>query len=128
MAAAMASSHSQYTLPEPKAGQAYVEVSALEAGIIYLPLQLFVKGAPPSEVSVCPSLAFYIRHVPSGESLVFDLGLRRDLVSYPKAVQDMISKWMPVTVPQTVDESLAKGGMDPKDVQRIVLSHLHFDQ
>ncbi|TBU31314.1 Metallo-hydrolase/oxidoreductase [Dichomitus squalens] len=123
----MASSHLNYALPAPSVDQAYVKVSALEAGIIHLPLQFFVKGASPSEVSVCPSLAFYIRHIPSGDSMVFDLGLRRDVASYPKVVQDHIARLMPVTVPQSVEESLAKGGVDPKSVQRVVLSHLHFD-
>ncbi|KAI1789711.1 Metallo-hydrolase/oxidoreductase [Ganoderma leucocontextum] len=123
----MASSHPQYMLPEPRLNQAYVDVSALEAGIIHLPLQLFIKGASPSDVSVCPSLAFFICHIPSGNSVVFDLGLRRDVASYPTVVQEHIAKWMPVTVPQSVDESLAKGGINPKDVQRVILSHLHFD-
>ena len=118
----------QATLPEPKPDQAYVEVSALEAGLIRLPMQLFLQGAPPDEINSCPSLAFYIRHVPSGQHLVFDLGLRRDIESFPPIVQAAIARWMPVEVPQSVDESLAKGGIDPKDVKTIVLSHVHFDQ
>ena len=117
-----------FTLPEPRADQPFVNVSALEAGIIHLPLQLFVKGAKPDEVSVCPSLAFSIRHSATGAHLVFDLGLRRDTTTYSPRVQGLIAKYMPQEVPQSVDESLVKGGIDPKDVQTIVLSHLHYDQ
>ncbi|KAI0738714.1 Metallo-hydrolase/oxidoreductase [Daedaleopsis nitida] len=116
-----------YRLPEPAVDQPYIDVSALEAGIIHLPLQLFLKDATPDEVSICPSLAFSLRHSASGAHLIFDLGLGRDKSSYPPIVQALIEKWMPIDVPQTVDESLAKGGVYPKDVQTIVLSHLHYD-
>ncbi|KAI8986265.1 beta-lactamase-like protein [Trametes punicea] len=123
----MTSPQPNVALPEPRPDQAYIEVSALEAGIMDLPMHFFIQGATADEVSVCPSLAFSLRHVPSGAHLVFDLGLRRDASSYPPVVQGLVEKWMPYTVPQSVDESLLKGGIDPKDVQTIVLSHLHFD-
>ncbi|KAI0650941.1 Metallo-hydrolase/oxidoreductase [Trametes meyenii] len=123
----MAQPQFDYSLPAPAADQPYIDVSALEAGIIHLPLQLFVKGATPEEVNVCPSLAFSLKHSGTGAHLVFDLGLRRDKESYPPSVQGIIAKWMPIDVPQSVDESLAKGGVDPKEVQTIILSHLHWD-
>ncbi len=115
-------------MPEPEPNQAYIEVSALEAGTMHLSMHFFIKDAAPGEVSVCPSLAFSLRHIPSGTHLVFDLGLRRDISTYPPIVQEYAKKWMPYSVPQTADESLLKGGIDPKDVQTIVLSHLHWDQ
>ncbi len=124
----MAAPQLDYSLPEPVADQPYIDVSALEAGIIHIPLQLFVKGATPEEVNICPSLAFSLRHSVSKTHLVFDLGLRRDKASYPPAVLGIIEKWMPIDVPQTVDESLAKGGIDPNIVETVVLSHLHWDQ
>ncbi|KAL7279676.1 hypothetical protein ACG7TL_006083 [Trametes sanguinea] len=122
----MASSSPQ-PLPAPKADQAYIEVSALEAGIMHLPLQLFMTGAAPDEVVVAPSLAFSLRHVPSGEHLVFDLGLRRDASTFPPIVQGVVEKYMPYTVPQSVEESLRKGGIEPEDMKTVVLSHLHWD-
>lgn len=124
----MAHSQPEPSLPEPKADQAHVEVSALEAGIIKLPLQLFVQGAKPEEISTCPSLAFSLRHKPSKTHLLFDLGLRRDVQKLSPAAQALIAKWMPVEVPQSVDESLRKGGIQPEDVETVILSHLHFDQ
>lgn len=124
----MAGIQPNFTLPEPKPDQAYIEVSALEGGVIQLPLWMFVKGASPDEISVCPSLAFSLRHKPSGAHLVFDLGLRRDTSTYAPAVQALIAKYMPCEVPQSVEESLKKGGIDPEQVETVVLSHLHYDQ
>ncbi|KAH9850220.1 beta-lactamase-like protein [Lenzites betulinus] len=123
----MSASPSYDPLPEPQPNQAYVEVSALEAGTLDLPMNFFLMGAPPTEVYACPSLAFSIRHAQSGAHLVFDLGLRRNIASLPPLVQGYVAKVMPYTVPQSVDESLAKGGIDPKDVQTVVVSHVHFD-
>lgn len=40
----------------------------------------------------------------------------------------MIQKYMPVRVPQSVDESLRVGGLGPEEVEMVILSHLHFDQ
>ena len=117
-----------YALPDPMDVQPYIRVSGLEAGIIHLPLQLFTKDASAGEINICPSLAFSLRHSVTDTHLVFDLGLRRDKESYPPAVQAVIAKWMPVEVSQSVAESLVKGGIDPKEVATVVLSHLHFDQ
>ena len=74
------------------------------------------------------SLAFYIRHVPSGRSFVFDLGIRRETAGLPPAARAMIEKYMPVKVEQSVEESLVKGGIDPAEVETVMLSHLHWDQ
>ena len=68
-----------------------------------------------------------IVHRPSGTHLVFDLGLRRDVENHPPAVKAMLAH-MPVTVPQSVEESLRAGGRPPENVETVVLSHLHFDQ
>ena len=96
--------------------------------MITLPLHFFVQGASPEEVKECPSLAFSIRHIPDDKHLLFDLGLRRDATTYPPVARDLIAKWMPIRVPQSVDESLSKGGIDPKDVETIIVSHVHWDQ
>ncbi|OSD02315.1 Metallo-hydrolase/oxidoreductase [Trametes coccinea BRFM310] len=114
-------------LPEPKANQPYMKVSALEAGMITLPLHFFVKDATPDEVNVCPSLAFFLQHSSSGVHLVYDLGIRRDAASYPPLVRTFIDKWMPIEVPQSVEESLSKAGVDPNTIETVVLSHLHWD-
>ncbi|KAJ7471314.1 beta-lactamase-like protein [Mycena galericulata] len=115
------------TLPAPEPTQAYMDVSALEAGIITLPMALYIKGAPPTEVAVCPSIAFVLQHSASGKQVVFDLGIPRNTENLPPAVKGVIAKYMPVQVLQDAAESLKKGGLDPADVETVILSHLHFD-
>ncbi|KAJ6475772.1 beta-lactamase-like protein [Mycena vitilis] len=97
-----------------------MDVSALEAGLITLPMALYVKGAPPTEVVVCPSIAFVLRHSSSGAQLVFDLGIPRNTEPLPPAVKAVIAKYVPV-------QSLQKGGLAPAEVETVMLSHLHFD-
>lgn len=116
------------TLPKPSSYQTYFEISALEAGFIQLPLAWYVHGAQPTERRIVPSLAFCLRHSISKAYILFDLGIRKDIQSYSPAIRSLIAKAMPVTVPHSVDESLRKGGIQPKDIRTIILSHLHFDQ
>ncbi|KAJ7131693.1 Metallo-hydrolase/oxidoreductase [Mycena crocata] len=117
----------EFTLPPPEASQAYMDVSALEAGIITLPMALYIKGASLTEVAVCPSIAFVLQHSVSGKQVVFDLGIPRNTDNLPPVVKGVIAKYMPVQVPQDAAESLKKGGLDPADVETVILSHLHFD-
>lgn len=117
-----------HDLPPPAFNQAYMSVSALEAGLVDLPSLLTVSDATPNEIHTVPSLAFLLTHSQSGKRIVFDLGLRRDTEAYAPYVQMMIDKWMPVTVPQNVEESLRMGGLEASEVETVVLSHLHFDQ
>ncbi|KAF5373167.1 hypothetical protein D9758_001770 [Tetrapyrgos nigripes] len=122
----MASSTS-IELPAPSPSQHFMEVSALEAGIITLPMALYIQGAPLTEVAVCPSIAFVLQHSNTKKQLVFDLGIPRNTDVLPPAVKGVIAKYMPVQVPQDAAESLKKGGLDPGDVETVILSHLHFD-
>jgi glyoxylase-like metal-dependent hydrolase (beta-lactamase superfamily II) len=116
------------TLPPPATSQPFMVVSALEAGIITLPMALYIKGAAMGEVAVCPSIAFILKHSVTGKQLVYDLGIPRNTSGLPPVVQGVISKYMPVEVPQDVAESLRIGGLDPAEVETVILSHLHFDQ
>ncbi|KAI0738877.1 Metallo-hydrolase/oxidoreductase [Daedaleopsis nitida] len=116
----------KYALPEPKPNQAYIEVSALEAGILQLILERFIAGAEPGTSTMCPSLAFSLRHSVNKEQLVFDLGIRRDLSIFSPAVQKIIAGRI-INTPQSVDESLRKGGIDPAQVETVIISHLHYD-
>ncbi|KAI0691153.1 Metallo-hydrolase/oxidoreductase [Cerioporus squamosus] len=115
-----------FTLPEPRAGQPYIKVSALEAGILELIHTRFMAGSRPGESTMCPSLAFSLVHSTTGEHLVFDMGIRRDMDVHPPAVQKSI-KGRVIKTPQSVDESLRKGGIDPADVKTVIVSHLHYD-
>ncbi|EGN96610.1 hypothetical protein SERLA73DRAFT_93143 [Serpula lacrymans var. lacrymans S7.3] len=114
-------------LPPPASDQAFMNVSALEGGILAIPSEYVVTGVPPSEVISCPSLCFFLRHSKTGAHLVFDLGIRRDVESYPPSIQARIKKFNPVNVDETVPDSLGKGGFLPGQVETVVLSHLHWD-
>lgn len=116
------------TLPPPAQDQSYLDVSALEAGNISLPIDKLVADVEPEIVS-CPSLAFSLRHSKTGFQIVFDLGTRRDFEGYPPATQKRIqSLGFSSTVKQNVAESLEKGGVPPGEVDAVIVSHLHWDQ
>ncbi|KAI4632150.1 uncharacterized protein J4E87_001621 [Alternaria ethzedia] len=112
-------------LPAPAHDQAYVTISALEAGQLTLPERLFVTDADPEKRATVPSLSFLIRH--GASNLVFDLGLKRDFSGYREAQQHHIAQRQPTSVSPDAAESLRKGGLDPKDVDVVMLSHVHWD-
>ncbi|KAH5097392.1 hypothetical protein HBI38_157950 [Parastagonospora nodorum] len=119
-------------LPKPRTDQRYVTISALQAGHLTLPEKLFVTEADPEKRATVPSLSFLIQHPSNTTSsttttLVFDLGLKRDLSGYRKAQQQHIAQRQPTTVSPDAAESLRKGGLDPKDIDTVMLSHVHWD-
>ncbi|KAF9267457.1 Metallo-hydrolase/oxidoreductase [Marasmius fiardii PR-910] len=115
------------SLPPPTSDQAYWDISALEAGLIDLRTEVFIDDAIPGEVVRCPSLGFLLRHSKTGDTFVFDLGIRKDWENYPPPVVEWIQKVFPCTVPQDAAESLRKGGLQPEKVKVVCLSHVHFD-
>ncbi|KAI4910865.1 hypothetical protein J4E90_007121 [Alternaria incomplexa] len=121
----MASSNDTVVLPAPAHDQTYVTISALEAGQLTLPERLFVTDADPERRATVPSLSFLIRH--GSSNLVFDLGLKRDFSGYREAQQHHIAQRQPTSVSPDAAESLRRGGLDPKDVDVVMLSHVHWD-
>lgn len=116
------------SLPPPQADQAYLDVSALEAGEMQMHLEIFVDDAEPGSTVTVPSMAFLLTHSKSGQRILFDLGCRRDIDSHPPLTRAFIARWTPYTVPQDVVESLAKGGIAPTDINTTIISHMHYDQ
>ncbi|KAF8195442.1 Metallo-hydrolase/oxidoreductase [Pholiota molesta] len=114
-------------LPQYSPNQAFCDVSALEAGHIGLTDEMYITGAIPGKVTTAPSLSFLIRHSTSGQTIVFDLGIRKDWENYPPVVVEWVRQCYPLSVPQDVAESLVKGGLPPSDVNYVCLSHCHFD-
>lgn len=115
------------SLPPPAETQAFCNVSALEAGIINLPDEMFITNAVEGKVTSAPSLSFLIHHPQRNENIVFDLGIRKDWNNYPPSIVDWIKTTYPVQVKQDVVESLAKGGKQPNDIHYVCLSHCHWD-
>ncbi|GJJ15897.1 hypothetical protein Clacol_010175 [Clathrus columnatus] len=119
---------SHITLPSPSNDQTYMTVSALEGGHIDIPVGRFLEGAPKSERNIVPAMAFLLTHSKTGTKLVFDLGLRKNIETFPTVIQKNIRDIMPVRVDQDVSDSLIKGGVNPiSDIPYVILSHLHFD-
>lgn len=113
-------------MPTASQDQPYMFVSALVGGSVDAPMSYFVKGEE-GRVTV-PTLAFVLRHSQTHELIVFDLGIRKDSSTCPPAVQRAMKETLPVHVPQDVGDSLRKGGVSPEDIQKIILSHIHWDQ
>ncbi|EIN12611.1 Metallo-hydrolase/oxidoreductase [Punctularia strigosozonata HHB-11173 SS5] len=112
-------------LPKPGANQNYCHVSALESGMLTLPMEMVLangEGAPDT-----PVLSFLLRHSSSGKTIVFDLGIERELKGYPPHVISFINEHFKPWVPQSIEESLRKGGLDPSAVDYVIISHLHWD-
>ncbi|OCL05537.1 hypothetical protein AOQ84DRAFT_298755 [Glonium stellatum] len=110
-----------------------VTVSALDAGHLTLPEHLFITDADPSKRTTVPSLSFLIQH-PSPRrpdrtttKLLFDLGLKRDLSGYRTLQQQHIAQRQPISTSPDAAASLRAGGLDPADIDLVMLSHVHWD-
>ncbi|OJA19587.1 hypothetical protein AZE42_05658 [Rhizopogon vesiculosus] len=111
------------SLPPPSDDQAYMDVSALEAGHLKIPLGLVAAGDQPDDPVVCPSLSFFLRHSKSNKRVMFDLGIRKNIREFAPSACDI---FLP-DVKQTAVESLEAGGVSPSSVDVVILSHLHWD-
>lgn len=110
-----------HSLPTPSDEQAYMYVSALEAGHLNVPLSLMAVNQSDDPITF-PSLAFFLRHSKSNKRVVFDLGIHRNIKQFAPAAIPVVPEVM-----QTVAESLEAGGVLPSSVDLVVLSHLHWD-
>jgi glyoxylase-like metal-dependent hydrolase (beta-lactamase superfamily II) len=116
------------TLPLPTQAQAYCDVSALESGLLELPLVMFITSPTgPNDTSLAPSLSFLLQHSTNKKKFLFDLGIRRDWENLPPKTVEWVTNYSKLYVPQDVVESLAKGGISPSDISTVCLSHCHFD-
>jgi len=115
------------TLPATGVNQAFCNVSALEAGLIELPDEMFITNATPGKVTTAPSLSFLLNHSTHDQKFVFDLGIRKDWENYPAVIVEWIKTTYHVHVQQDVLESLQKGGTSPSDIAYVCLSHSHWD-
>lgn len=127
-------------LPPASSNQSYVTVSPIAGGFITLSDHFFVHPAEDGAKRTVPSLTFLIQHHgnaeqsvghPTGKSgpinFMFDLGLRKAQDRYPKHMQTHIDGRAPFTLEPGVAAQLQAGGLDPKDVDLVMLSHVHYD-
>ncbi|WAO95518.1 Lactamase-B domain-containing protein [Fusarium falciforme] len=97
-----------------------------------IPMTTFVKDHVPShDFLECPAYSFLIEHS-SGQKLIFDLGLRKDIGASPPAViQSFVAEseksGASVTVDTDVASVLKEASIDLNDIKAIIWSHWHLD-
>jgi hypothetical protein len=127
--AIMRGQEEQTRLPPSAPDQVFVTISALHGGYLTLPESLFITNAQPDKRATVPSLAFLIEHVDrkstKTERIVFDLGLKREITGYAPAQQRHISQRQPVRLDPDVRASLQAGGLDPGDIDTVMVSQCH---
>jgi glyoxylase-like metal-dependent hydrolase (beta-lactamase superfamily II) len=123
-------------LPPAKDNQQYVTISPIAGGFITLADQFFVSPADPNGKRTVPSLTFLVTHPGSSIydadsskpfHLMFDLGLRKAKERYPEVLQKHIDGRTPHSLPPGVAAQLKDGGLDPREVNLVMLSHVHYD-
>lgn len=141
----MADSQCSTRLPPAVTDQSYVTVSAIPGGFITLPERFFVTPASPTAKRTVPSLCFLITHhdarrpvflsnssqANEGKQqtyrILFDLGLRSHPSRYPEKQQAHLESRRPYKLEPGVAAQLSAGGTDPRDIDAVVLSHVHYD-
>jgi hypothetical protein len=105
-----------------------VSVHALSCGHFTIPEYQFVHPVSRDARKSVPSLGFLIQHQDAFTGritrIIFDLGLRRDLKRYPAPIQKHIETRQPLTTDPDVTKSLARGGLEPTDIDYVLYSHV----
>lgn len=93
-----------------------------------MPTEWLVDIARKGEVSRLPALSFLMRHSKTGDTIIFDLGIRKDWENLPPVYAKIMAQMgFHVDVPKGAIDSLAEGGAAPEDITYVCPSHLHFD-
>ncbi|OGM47386.1 metallo-beta-lactamase superfamily protein [Aspergillus bombycis] len=89
---------------------------------------LFEPVQPGHETLNIYVAAFLIEHVPSGEQVMFDLGIRKDYWNLPAVLQSRLSEVIPsLRVDKDVTDILQDSGIALNDISTIIWSHYHWD-
>jgi N-acyl homoserine lactone hydrolase len=102
-----------------------VTIEPLSCGTLSAGRSMFETGADDALV-VLPVLAWLIRH---GDDLaLFDCGMHSDLTA-PGPSRDVIELFfgLDVGADDMIAPRLMANGVDPGDIDLVILSHLHFD-
>jgi 3-hydroxyisobutyrate dehydrogenase len=107
-----------------------VTVSPIDGGQITIPERSFVFPNDPKATTTVPSMSFLVTHLNSSSGqptrLLFDLGLRSHLEAYISKQQVHIqNNRVPYRLGPGVAQSLRDGGLDPSNIDKVILSHVH---
>jgi N-acyl homoserine lactone hydrolase len=91
-------------------------------------------GVPPDDIVDVPIVAFLLEH-PSAGLVLIDTGFHRTVAEGNSrdrsrnlgALGRLMTRNMQMTPDQAVAAQLRERGIDPSDVELIVMTHLHFD-
>lgn len=110
-----------FTIPE---STSIVEISIIDttSRIRGIPIETFmepkIKG---HDILDCPAYSFLIEHGPSGQKILFDLGVRKDWENLaPKISNAIKEKGWSVTVEKGVVDILKDGGVEPSAIDAII--------
>jgi glyoxylase-like metal-dependent hydrolase (beta-lactamase superfamily II) len=104
--------------------------------MITLPDHCFVSPSNASDRRTVPSLAFLIEHHGSDifgnkkeiSRMLFDLGLRSHIDRYMTAAKVHIeNNRVPYRLGPPISTKLKEGGVNPRDIDAVILSHVHYD-
>jgi glyoxylase-like metal-dependent hydrolase (beta-lactamase superfamily II) len=115
-------------LPKQPTINSKIRVQILSGGFLHLPMKYFVAGSDPNDVRRVPSMSWLLEHEPTGQKVIFDLGIRKDIEKYTPAVFERLQNVIKSEVPKDVFASLTQRHIDPSsDIRAIIFSHLHYD-
>lgn len=129
-------SQNSFQLPAPSSGQKYVDISPIPGGFITLAENFFVKPFTEGAKRTVPSLTFLVKHPGSNKYgadpskpfyMMFDLGLRKAKEGYPEVLQKHLEGRAPYHLAPGVAAQLKEGGLDPSEINLVMLSHVHYD-
>lgn len=100
-----------------------MKISVLYLGKMEFPKFRLVEWKDEEEMVKSPAVAILIQH-PTLGNLLYDTGNCEDFaqVYTPEMLHDY-----PITEMVTIEQALAQKGLTPGDIDRIIISHLHFD-
>lgn len=131
--------------PIPSA-TATCKVHLLQAGGLRIPLDMTLLPGPNKpnfsndsgenhtdehgpKTFFAPDYVFVISHTPTGNTYMFDLGMRTDLDQLPPTLIDNILpqfKCSPKSVTSLLKEH-GTPGQQPESIKAVIFSHMHFD-
>jgi N-acyl homoserine lactone hydrolase len=100
-----------------------MKISFLYLGRMEFPLFRLVETPDETKMVRSPAVALLIQH-PTLGNILYDTGNSPDFAT--EYTEAMLHDY-PVAEMVTVTQALAEKGLSPKDIDGIILSHLHFD-
>ncbi|KAI1087706.1 beta-lactamase-like protein [Rostrohypoxylon terebratum] len=92
------------------------------------PGRFISPSIPGHDYLGAPIYSFLIKHPVLNRSLVFDLGLRKDIWNWPPVlIEEFKNANVNIIVPKHIREILDDNGVDTKSLEAVVWSHAHLD-